>query len=237
MSGKGFRQLGVEAATLRLGLHHVGHLRAVAEGIAVVEAARRYLAVDRASQALAEHRSVADRVAAVARRRGDPRWRLLGIEIRELEGEAAAAQPSLQDWAEGEGLEDLAEAELLELYAERFPPAETSLARRQARNARLRAKRLALLRELEAVAAERPAPEDRLEGWLPAALAEQLRRSGALTLADVQRRIARGGRWWQGLPAWGPVKAARLARHLALLLGSPPRRAGRWRWPGCRPAR
>jgi integrase len=221
MSGKGFRLLGVAPPALRLGLHHVAHLRAVAEGIAVVEAAKRYLGVDRAAEALAEHRSAVDRVAAVARRRGDSRWRLLGIELREPQ-EAAEPLPTLGEWAEGEGLEDLAEAELLELYAERFPPADAGTGRRQARNARLRAKRLALLRELEAVAAERPAPQDLLDGWLPVALAEQLRRGGALTLGDVQRRIARGGRWWRGLPAWGPVKAARLARHVELLLGPPP---------------
>ena len=104
------------------------------------------------------------------------------------------------------------------MYAERFGAIDSRVLRRQTRNARLRAQRLALLRELETVAAERAAPSDLLSGWLPPALAEQLHSGGALTLADVQRRIARGGRWWQGLPAFGPVKAARLAGLVEVLL-------------------
>ena len=61
----------------RLGLHHFAHLRAVAEGLAVVESARHYLDVEHGNEALAAHRQVVERVAAVARRRGNPGWRLL----------------------------------------------------------------------------------------------------------------------------------------------------------------
>src|SRR4051794_12866000 len=71
------------ALSARLGLHHFTHLRAVAEGVAVVDAARLYLAIDHAAQAAGVHRLVVDRVRALARRRGDSRWRLIGIEIRD----------------------------------------------------------------------------------------------------------------------------------------------------------
>ena len=73
-------------------------------------------------------------------------------------------------------------------------------------NARLRARRLALLREPEPVAADRAAPGDALDGWLPAPLTEALIGAGMQTLADLQRGIARGGHWWQRLPAFRPVK-------------------------------
>ena len=76
---------------VRLGLHHFAHLRAVAEGLAVVDAARRYLGVEHGNEALAAHRQVVERVAAVARRRGNPGWRLLGVEIREPQAAASAA--------------------------------------------------------------------------------------------------------------------------------------------------
>ena len=207
------------ASPARLGLHHFAHLRAVAEGLSVAEAGQRYLGAERISDARSAHRALVERVAAVARRRGEARWRMRGIAIREAEAGGAGIAPPLHAWAEAQGLEGWPEAELQALHAERFGAIDPGVLRRQVRNARLRAKRIALLRELEAVAAERAAPNDLLDGWLPAALAGQLGRGGALTLVDLQRRIARGGRWWRGLPAFGPVKAARLAGLVEVLLG------------------
>ncbi len=71
------------------------------------------------------------------------------------------------------------------------------------------------------MAAEDAAPSHRLDGWLPAELASALERIGALTLQDLRQRIAQGGRWWRGLPAYGPRKAARLASFVEALLGQP----------------
>lgn len=161
----------------RLGPHHFAYLRAVAEGLDIVGAARRYLSIGHAAQALQAHRVVVERVRAVARRRADPHWRLIGIEIREPTD--AVAQPApLHEWAEAEGLGDWSEAELLDLHAERFGHADPAQRRCIARNTRLRERRLQLLRELEAAATTTPAPTDRLDGWLPPELAGQLRLAG-----------------------------------------------------------
>jgi hypothetical protein len=65
----------------RLGAHHFAYLRAAAEGVDLVAAARRYLAIEHGAEAITAHRRVLDRVAALARRRGDSRWRLLGLTI------------------------------------------------------------------------------------------------------------------------------------------------------------
>jgi site-specific recombinase XerD len=46
--------------------------------------------------------------------------------------------------------------------------------------------------------------------------------AGDMTLGDLQRRIAVGGRWYGFLAAYGPVKAKRLGDYLQLLLGVPP---------------
>ena len=73
--------------------------------------------------------------------------------------------------------------------------------------------------DLEAVGAKKAQTTDLLVSWLPADLAEQLRLCGLVTLGELRQRIARGGRWWRGLRAFGPVKAQRLARYLDLLLG------------------
>lgn len=96
---------------------------------------------------------------------------------------------------------------------------------RSARNARLQAPRLALLHELEATAAERPTTADLLAGWLPPALARELLERGITSLGELQALIGRGGRWWAGLRAFGPVKAARLQLQIEQLVGALPARS------------
>ena len=108
----------------------------------MAEAGQRYLGAERASEVRAAHRALVERVAALARRRGDARWRLLGIEIREVAGDDASLVPPLHAWAEAEGLEDWPEAELQALHADRFGALDPGVLRRQVRNARLRARLL-----------------------------------------------------------------------------------------------
>lgn len=213
------KSLTTNDISARIGTHHFAYLRAVAEGLDAKDAAKRYLGIEHGAESTRAHRLVVERVRAVARRRGDPRWRLIGIEIRDAAASPALAPP-LHDWAENEGLSDWSESELQEMYAERFGASDRDGRRRQVRNARLRARRLQLLRELEAVAAEQAKPSDRIDGWLPPHTAQALLALGITTLDELQQRIRTGGRWWRGLPAFGPVKAGRLAHHVAMLLGS-----------------
>jgi integrase len=213
----------------RLGLHHIAYLRALAEGLSVEAAASRYLHEDHARSARRAHRAVVERARALARRRRDPAWRLIGIEVHAPIPHQAVAQPlpSLEAWAEAQGLDGLREAELQELYVEAFglaaaPAEDTSLRRRRLRSDRLRQRQLAVLRALETTVAQPAQSGDPVDGWLPPALAEQLVAAGVLTLAELQQRIERGGRWWRPmLRAYGPVKAQRLAQHLALLMAPP----------------
>jgi integrase len=207
---------------LHLGHHHFAYLRAIAESLPVVEAARRYLNITHAAQALTAHRTVIDHLRAIARRRGDARWRLIGIEIREplrLSDPTMPTPPTLQEWVASEGLGDWSIHELALLYAERFGRVDADTDRRQTRNARLRQERLAILRELEAFAVVRAVPTDAVEGWLPIPIARSLSAAGILTLGDLKQRIDQAGRWWSDLPACGPIKAARLAGFIDGLLG------------------
>lgn len=79
---------------------------------------------------------------------------LLGLQIEDRSG---AVQLSLHDWADDEGPEDWSHDELLQ-YEERFGAQHKTAQRRQSRNDRLREKRLARLRDLEA---RRPAHASR----------------------------------------------------------------------------
>jgi hypothetical protein len=48
------------------------------------------------------------------------------------------------------------------------------------------------------VAAERPSPEDRLEGWFDPVTTARLTQAGMVLLRDLQQRIQGGGHWWRG---------------------------------------
>lgn len=225
----------------RLGLPHFAHLRAVVEGVPPEDAAARYLAADTRPTARAAHAQVLQRLSAVVRRRRDPRWRLVAL-IGRLGVPPAAApsstagmpakptleRPSLEDWAAAKGIDvgDWGERELVELYEADCPvdtldPTARAGQRRALRAVRLRERQLELLRELEPVAAEAAEPSDLIDGWFDDVTAERLKRAGLLRLDELQRRIARGGRWYAYLPAIGATKAQRIAQYLAQLLPPP----------------
>ena len=194
----------------RLGPHHFAYLRACAEGLSVADCARRYLGIEHGHEAKTAHQEAVDAVRAVARRRGESAWRLVGLSIRVPGGEA---RPSLDAFAQQHGLDGFSESEVVKLYAEAFP-----LERQAARGQRLRERQLALLRRLEGLAAETPQPSDLVAGWFDEALAAKLVMAGLLTLGALNARISAGGRWFASLPAVGIAKARRLERHLATLL-------------------
>lgn len=201
---------------MQLSRQHYAYLRAIAEGVPQPDAAVRYLGVEHGNANFPAHRRVVEAARNIARRAGDARWRLIGVELPEVQ--SADAPPTLDAWAEAEGLGDWSHDELLALYSERFAVDQRDR-RRRARNARLRERRLALIADLAAAATESALPTDSLAGWIPPDLAAQLRELGDLTVADLQARIARGGRWWAGLRAFGPTKAATLAARIAELAG------------------
>jgi site-specific recombinase XerD len=197
----------------RIGAHHFAHLRAVAEGLPLVESAARYLGIDHGHQAVTAHRTVVEALRALSRRRGDRGWRLLGLTIGLP---PSGTRPTLDDFIAERDLDGWSESEVLEMYAQRFPAD-----RRADRRQRLRERQLSLLRALELVAAEVPQSSDRIEGWFDAITTERLRAGGMLLLQDLQERIARGGRWWSGLPAIGATKAERISHYLHALLPTP----------------
>ena len=206
-------ETGQPAKPVKLGLHHFAYLRACAEGVDPHEAATRYLGHDPHDGRVAlrhARQQVVDQVQALARRSGDPRWRLVGLQLKVSPD---AAQPPLEQWAEARGLDGLGEAELIELYQDVFPPD-----RKAARNTRLRTRQLDLISALASTAAELARPADRIDAWFAAHLAASLQSSGLLLLGDLQQKIQSGGRWWRTIPKIGPGKADRLRQQLDLLL-------------------
>lgn len=198
----------------KLGRHHFSHLRAIAEGLDVVDSAKRYLGVEHGHKAKTAHQQTVDAVRAVARRHNESAWRLIGLAIQVA---LDANQPSLDDFIADRGLDGWREAEIAEMYAEAYPSAGSGDYKAR-RRSKLRERQLALVKKLEHLAAETPSPTDLVSGWFDEVTAHKLVGAGMLTLSDLNQKIAMGGRWYRGMPAVGEHKARRIASHLATLL-------------------
>lgn len=205
----------------RLNFNDLAYLRAIAQGIPMVDAAKRFLGITHGAQLRLAHERVVALASAVAGRR------LAGWPAAEGKiSEQTPPGPSLEEWAEAEGLSDWSWDELQEMYRERFGTPNTRLRRRSAALERLRRQRLAMLDQLAELAAPPPSPADGVRAWLPERIASALLERGVPTLGELRRLIQQGGRWWTGLPAFGAGKAARLAAQIDALLGpAPPRLA------------
>ena len=194
----------------RLGRHHFAHLRAIAEGVELQDSARRYLGVDHGHQAVTAHRQTVDAVRMLARRRGDPAWRLIGLSITfNVRVELA----SLEDFIAERELDGWSEAEVLEMYAAAYPNDPKSLRRQK-----LRERQLQLIAQIQQQAAEVPLPSDLVSGWFDDGTSSKLISAGMVTLGDLGARIAAQGRWYRTLPGVGIAKARRIASHLDILL-------------------
>ena len=169
-----------------------------------------YLGVEHGHQARTAHQQTVDAVRAVARRRGDAAWRLIGLTLRL---QVSSVRPALVDFIGSRGLDGFSEAEALDLYEEAFPAD-----RKAARSERLRQRQLELLRRLQHLNAETPLTSDLIAGWFEEVTAGKLTAAGIVSLGELNARIAAGGAWYRALPAIGAAKAERIASHLATLL-------------------
>lgn len=212
----------------RLGPHHFAYLRSLAEGLDREEAARRYLGLAHGHELVTLHRQLVDQLRALARRGGDSRWRLIGVDLgartETSEGVlyGTTPRPPLYDWAEAEGLGDWSEDELLEMYEQAFPAEDPRAVRKARRNGRLRERQLEVLAELAKLASQPALATDRIDAWFDPTTAERLKSAGCLLLQDLVQRIADRKTWWIGIRAVGETKARRIEAHLATLLPPPP---------------
>lgn len=198
----------------RLGAHHFAHVRALAEGLDLVSSAQRYLGIEHGNQAKAASRQTVDALRAIANRRHEPAWRLIGLTLQvPSPSTPSVTQPSLQAFIEERDLEDWSEEEVSAMYAEIYP-----LDPKIKKRLRLREKLLDLLARLEKQVAEQPLASDQVAGWLDETLAHKLIAAGILTLGELRHTITVGGRWYRTLPGVGVAKAARLEAYLRQLL-------------------
>lgn len=207
----------------RLGKHHFAHLKAVAMGIPFQAAALRYLGIHHGHQGITAHRLTVDAVRALARRNGEPAWRLIGLMIQvDLEQPQA---PSISEFAEERGLVDWSEEDVQNFYLEAYPEqANMAKSAKAKRRERLRNAQLELLERLEKYSVKPPSPLDPVATWFDSDTSQKLIHAGMVTLLDMADRVAVGGRWFGGMPGVGPKKAQRIEAFLKSLLGNLPQR-------------
>lgn len=199
----------------KLGPHHFAHLRSVAEGLDLIEAAKRFLGVEHGHEAGAAHRRLVDQVRALARRTGDSAWRLIGVLVKPKAGQSG--KPSLERFIELKGLDGWSESEVIEMYEAAYPAgAADGIARRE----RLRKRQLDLLKRLETAEAIAPKTSDLVDDWFDVGTAQRLRSIGLFSLAHIQLAITDGRQWWKDARGLGVGKARRIEQHLLTLIPS-----------------
>jgi site-specific recombinase XerD len=211
---------------------HVGHfafVRAVVQGISLLDAWQRYLPnetrlgaktpaaagrfVDRPDERLVQHTVewIREEFAALSRREHKPGTaRLLEFDFRKLL-DPGPALPSLEDFAVEHQLEDLSQAEQTAAYEERY---RADLARAR-RRGRLMQRQLEGLKWLEGLVAQPPRAGDAIVSWLATSLGTHLQAVDIFTIAQLIDRInGIGRRWYSGINGIGAVKARRIEAWL-----------------------
>lgn len=197
---------------------HVGHfafMRSVVQGLDPRESWERYLRVEGEAT---DQRIVRATIAwiraefAVAAKRHDRHGtaRLVRIDATRI-ADPSLELPSLEAFAEAQGLEDERQADQVAAYEAAYGRESQRLRRR----ARLVARQLEALRWLESLVAQAPKPGDSVAAWLHPTLAGHLEAAEIFTLAQLVERInGVGRRWYASIKALGPGKAQRIVEWL-----------------------
>ena len=198
----------------RLGRHHFAFLRSLASGLDPVETARRYLGIEHGNEARAASRQTIDAARAIARRRSESAWHLIGLTIKV---QPSPDRPTLEEFSELNDLDGWSASEVALMYSEAHPNNPKAQKRQ-----RLHDRLMDLLKRLEALDAEKPLASDLVAGWFDSLTSARLIAAGFVTLGDLNRATATSKRWYKGIPAMGVAKAARIVSHLRLLLDPEP---------------
>ena len=194
---------------------HVGHfafMRSVVQGLDPRESWERYFRVEgEATDQRTVRATIAwirDEFAAAAKREdryGTARLvRIDATRIADPSLDPLVELPSLEAFAEANGLEDERQADQIAAYEAEYGRATQLLRRRS----QLIARQLEALRWLQGMVAQSPKAGDSVAAWLNPTLASHLEAADIFTLAQLVERInGVGRRWHAGIKAMGEGKA------------------------------
>ena len=227
------RPPGAKAAVIidprSLGIHHFAFVRSYLLGLDQRQAFNRYLAW---SETTTDLRYIHNRCDALLHQiveagrhwdAGQPSHARIGHLLDLLRSnapiKAAVALPSLEDWAQGEGMDPdgWSEAELLAEYKAAFGLDNADALEAAHGLKDPAAERVKALNFLETVLSVTPAPTDRLDVWFARPVVKCLRNVGLLTLGDLVRFInVYGYRWHGRIPGFGSQRANQVLAWLHL---------------------
>jgi len=201
---------------------HIGHfafMRSVVQGLDAKESWERYLQVEgEATDQRAVRATIAwirEEFAAAAKRQDRfGTARLVRIDATRI-ADPSLELPSLEAFAQAQGLEDERQADQMAAYEALYSNDRGRATQRLRRRARLIARQLEALRWLEGLVAQSPKAGDSVAAWLNPTLASHLEAADIFTLAQLVERInGIGRRWYAGIKAMGEGKALRIVEWL-----------------------
>lgn len=199
----------------KLSSAHFAFMRAVVQGLDLRSSWERYLAVEGEATDTRLVRStiawIRTEFAAAARRQDRfGTARLVRLDASRIQ-DAQIDVPSLEEFAEEEGLEDFSQADQLEAFNAKYGSTEARLRRR----GRFVARQLEALKWLEGLVAQPPAAGDAVASWLHPTLAARIEAANIFTLAQLVERVnGIGRRWHASIRGLGVAKAARITAWL-----------------------
>lgn len=212
-----------------LGVHHFAFVRSSILGLDLAAAFARYMAwsdtttdlrhVQNRRDALLKQIIEAGRQYDASRAPADKITHLLDLLRSGAEAKPALILPSLDEWAQAEGMDpDMwSEADMLAEYRAHFglDNADAIDAAEGVRDPV--AERVRALNFLETVLSVIPATTDRLEVWFARPVARALRNAGLMTLGDLVHYInAYGYRWHSLIKGFGKERARQVLAWLVL---------------------
>jgi len=194
-------------------------MRSVVQGLDAKESWERYLQVEgEATDQRAVRATIAwirEEFAAAAKRQDRfGTARLVRLDATRI-ADPALELPSLEAFAQAQGLEDERQADQMAAYEALYSNDRGRATQRLRRRARLIARQLEALRWLEGLVAQSPKAGDSVAAWLNPTLASHLEAADIFTLAQLVERInGIGRRWYAGIKAMGEGKALRIVEWL-----------------------
>jgi site-specific recombinase XerD len=210
---------------IRLSRPHFAFYRGYLEGLDVGPLASHYLetaaGVEDAAGDLRLAQSavkwIRDQVLVLARRNlSASSARVLLLAREKLDVVYDGTLPTLEAFREERDPDEFyTEAEIILLYQEEYGNVSVRAKRQAARNARLRAKQIDALWQLEELVGVDPALDHGVDGWLDPAIAKRLIAANITTLQHLADAIqGLGFRWYARVPRIGIKAAAHIVRWL-----------------------
>ena len=227
------RPFGSKLAVIKdvraLGVHHFAFVRSGMLGLDLADAFERYMAwsetttdlryVQNRRDTLLKQIIEAGRQYDASRSPGDKITHLLDLLRSGAQAKPALVLPSLDEWAQAEGMDpDMwSEADMLAEYRTHFGLDNADAIEAAQGTKDPVAERVRALNFLETVLSVIPVATDRLEVWFARPVARALRNVGLLTLSDLVRYInAYGFRWHSLIKGFGKERARQVLVWLVL---------------------